>query len=142
MLVYMVRVRGVWWLSREPIQVPDHESVGLEVLTCGTAQQRVAAIKKAAEATSPESLAVQADLVAVGSLERSGEHPFRVICRVERVVKGTSAREMEVVPRSFRTAERALGDASIVMTQRYARVTDEAVIREPARLAVGTMETQ
>jgi hypothetical protein len=114
-IVYLVRSHGKWGVVHERSYELGTTSVGLEVLPLGAALGRITAIRDAAKASSPESLAVRADLVVVGNLERFTDHG--VICHVERVVAGTSSTsELIVVPRT--PGDLRLGKALLFLGRR------------------------
>jgi hypothetical protein len=116
-IVYLGLSRGKWWLMGERTYEPDRPAVGLEVLSSGAALRRIPAIRKSVEASSPESLAVRADLAVVGTLERYTDNRLGILCHVERVVSGTpSSSELTVVTQT--PGDLRLGKALLLLKRR------------------------
>ncbi len=86
---YLAVYHGTWWLARDVGAGLDRPGTGFEILSTREAIDRVPAIRREAEAASPDSLAARADLVVVGSLGRHTRNSPGVACRVERVIAGT-----------------------------------------------------
>jgi hypothetical protein len=96
-ILYLLRSGGEWWLVRDIAAGPDNPAQGIEVLSPDEALQRIPAILQAAAACSLDSLAARADLAAICLLSSFISDPPGMVCRVERVVAGTSTDTVLVV---------------------------------------------
>jgi len=116
-VVYLCVSHGIWGLVRDISAKPGQPLMGLEVLSPRAALGRIPAIRAAAKATSPESLAVRADVAVVGTFERFTVNPPGMACHVERVVSGMlSSSEITVVMQT--PSDMRLGEALLLLERR------------------------